>query len=740
MRHPRNNPNDSVEKVVKPGSYLYYQQQKYRVVDHAPDNPLVLRIEHLETKSITDVRMEALVGTKNRPATTIFAPTLEALDEILMRQPQPQKQVTLTDLPPNMIKRARKIIATVRIAHALLVLEERNARATGAEFKIATVLSERICPKLKERAKEVEKPTDDWELLDHEISRSLYYKYLDICQRNGYQLERVAASLRRKTYNQSQLSAAQRHFADTIILNYYARDDMWVGPRALKDIACQTLERTNYLWVDPQKCVGSIPEDLVDQLLDLNVPMEAILANKENTEVLTKIDPPSKSWLSNHLRWFQAQPGSGRDVVNARYGDGTWESELAVFDSFVHRAQKPLQYVFADHWLIDCFTVDEATRKKVERLWLTALIDAFSRSIVGFALLKEHPCIESIQSCLRNGIWPKDDIKEWGVKGDWVCFGIPQMLSLDNAWAHHSQSLENLASAISMGGQYSSITLMFRPPYKARYGALIERFFGNLTSQIRASGLPGAIKSKEQKEIRNAAKEARLLHGDLYKWILSRIVEYQNSARKDLGNMSPNEKWLEGLSAGISPVPSWSREMDRLFWRRSTETRKISRQGIAVFGMHYWSHDLHGAERIGMDGRPVRYSFSYEPYDLSRIAVFRGGEWVGDAYARELLLADGTYKEISLTEKEIAKDLALDDGKAARDYLAYIDEIKDLAKIRAQEQRKAHQMQHPEKHPLPKLLPRKEQPAEGPIDQMKDIGFGSEATELLKGFAVDAIK
>ena len=86
----------------------------------------------------------------------------------------------------------------------------------------------------------------------------------------------------------------------------------------------------------------------------------------------------------------------------------------------------PLQYVFADHYLLDVFIVDEATRSKISRLWLTVLIDAYSRCILGMALLEENPCIESIQSALLHAIWPKSSHTNLGIKGEWACYGIPR--------------------------------------------------------------------------------------------------------------------------------------------------------------------------------------------------------------------------------------------------------------------------------------------------------------------------
>src|SRR5260370_2548997 len=180
--------------------------------------------------------------------------------------------------------------------------------------------------------------------------------------------------------------------------------------------------------------------------------------------------------------------------------EGVWAQFLLDVNDYVHWLQFPRQYVFADHWLLDAWIVDEETRLKPSRLWLQLLIDAYSRSILGMALLYEDPCIESIQQALKHAIWEKSSPVKLGSEKEWTCFGIPLQLFLDNAWAHHSHSLENLARVISRNGVYNSIDLVFLPPYKARYGAIIERLFKNFSGQIKEL-VAGAIASSDPKDI-----------------------------------------------------------------------------------------------------------------------------------------------------------------------------------------------------------------------------------------------
>jgi putative transposase len=379
--------------------------------------------------------------------------------------------------------------------------------------------------------------------------------------------------------------------------------------------------------------------------------------------------------------------------LTSRLGKGIWEQFYLVFDTFVHRAQFPLQYVFADHWLLDAWIVDEETRKKPSRLWLTLLIDAYSRSILGMALLYEDPCIESIQQVLRHAIWEKTSHYALGIEQEWACYGIPQQLFLDNAWAHHSHSLENLARVISRNGMYNPIDLVFRPPYRGRYGAIIERLFKNFSGQIKEL-VTGAIQSSDPKEIRRAAESACLLYSDMDLLLHRLIVKYQHTEHRELGGMTPHQKWSESLqSSGFPVVPPFTPAMDRLFLRMHPQTRTVQSRGIPAFGLHYWSAQLAGIERVDRTGRAVQYNFRYDPVDISRISLFRNGEWVGDGNARELQQADGTFRHISLVEWKGAKRLAgalehQTEGQTPAE-LALVSDCHSLSQQRTQEKKAA---------------------------------------------------
>ena len=74
--------------------------------------------------------------------------------------------------------------------------------------------------------------------------------------------------------------------------------------------------------------------------------------------------------------------------------------------------------------------------------------------------------------------------------------------------------------------------------------------------------------------------------------------------------MTPHQKWNEGIqSSGFPFVPPPSPAMDRLFLRMDPQTRQVRGKGIPAFGLHYWSTELGGIERIDRTGRGIEYNF-----------------------------------------------------------------------------------------------------------------------------------
>jgi hypothetical protein len=651
------------ETQLKAGWFFHWSGEVYQI-QQFDAACLRLDVVHVATQTALEFSLPELV-LSSEAEQLLFAPTLHALQTDLERHAATQVWDE-GSVPEDLLDRADRIIRTVEQVEQQVAEAAHQAQVQGEAFQRTPALREVLGQ------------------ADLQLSLSRYYDYRKLVQEHQGNRASLAAALRRSTFNQLRIGPAERHLLDTLILRYYARNRP-LRPQTLYRLAQSVLARTEGQWLDPTR-QPELPVGLIDALLNPHLPMTAVRQNPDIAAGLVPVALPSRSWFYQYLRWFERQPDAGKAVVTARYGQARWEQEHQTFDTFVTRAAAPLQYVFADHWLLDVFTVDEATRRQVNRLWFTALIDAYSRSILGTALLCELPCIESIQSALCHAIWPKHQYGQFNEQ--WVCYGIPQQLSLDNAWAHHSHSLEDLARGISAGGRYTSIDLAFRPPYRGRYGALIERFFGNLSAQVKEH-LPGALNGSTPADRRVAAQSACLLYEDLDQFLTDVVVTYQHTPHRELAGMTPHEKWLSGWQHSAPLVPPYTPAMERLFWRMSPATRQLTREGLHAFGLTYTSVELERAPCVEHDGQPVNYSFRYDPHDISRLAVFRDGAWLGDGYARELRLPDGTVRTLSLAERELAKTVARQAHTPVRDWLRFIDNLDTLSTQRQREKRRA---------------------------------------------------
>jgi hypothetical protein len=699
----------TLERSLRQGWYLSHQGTVYQITAFDTAS-LALDAVNLTTTETVQFNLGALLV--DHPETLYFAPTLSALNQDMQQKPSPVGLFETNTLPEGLLTRARHILHIVSTVEQQVNAEKRRALLKGERFRRTPALRQVLS------------------ILDTPIALPTFYKYRRLCQENGGSEAALATALRRSSLHQTRMSRAQFHFLDTLILRYYKRTPP-LRPQTIYRLAQSVLKRTTGHWLDPDACAAEVPAVIVEELLDPKLPIEVVLNNPEKAAVLTAVQLPSRSWFYTYLRWFEQQPEDGKAVVTARYGAEKWEQEYMVFDTFVSHAALPLEYVFADHYLLDVFVVDETTRRERDRLWLTVLIDAYSRSILGMALLYENPSIMSIQSALHHALWPKTSHTALGVTGEWSCYGIPQQLSLDNAWAHHSHSLEDLARMVSQNGQYASIDLVFRPPYRGRYGALVERFFGNLSAQIRAF-LPGSLQSSQRGHVRQAAREACLLYQDVNRFLHETILNYQHTVHSELQGLTPHEKWLEGLQMGLPLVPPQTPEMQRIFWRLHPQTRVLTSKGISAFGMAYGSPDLSQAARYDRHRKPVRYAFRYDPADIGCLALFRDGSWVGDVYAHALRQPDGSRLAVSLAERKLAQRMAREAGTSPRDWLRYIHDLNELVRTRQKEQRRIRAAS-----PSASRLPVDPKAAEQAIEGLSAEDVYQDYTDLLVGFLAD---
>src|SRR2546425_5096167 len=362
MKHARHLP---APHTLQPGHYIFWQQRIYQVITFDPDNALLLHVQSLTEGPGTQLSLTDLLAVKRTsPSAPLFAPTLEALHQQIEEQYGSALGATTHDLPDSFVIKAHIVTSVVETVRRLVSEDERRAEVRGEAILHQQAIHRALLTVNKTTVRMQLRGTSQ-EIQLH-AGLTSYYKYERLYDTYQGDEAQIAASFRRSTFRLPHMRPAQFHFIDTCLLLYYGNTR--ATKKRVYKLAEDILERTQGYWVDPDRCGASIPENLVAELLDLKIPIQALLDNPEKKPLLTQIELPSTGWFSGYTRYLEAQPDQGERLITARLGFGMWEHFHLVFDSFVHRAQFPLQYVFADHWLLDAWIVDEETRAKPARL------------------------------------------------------------------------------------------------------------------------------------------------------------------------------------------------------------------------------------------------------------------------------------------------------------------------------------------------------------------------------------
>lgn len=281
----------------------------------------------------------------------------------------------------------------------------------------------------------------------------------------------------------------------------------------------------------------------------------------------------------------------------------------------------PLDVIQIDHTPMDIILVDEVERKPIGRPYLTLAIDVYSRMVVGYYIALEAPSYFSVSQCLSNVILTKERyLQKIGVEGEWNVWGIPKSIHMDNAQEFRSEALKRFCE------QYG-ITIMMRPVARPQFGGHIERLIGTTMKEVHT--LPGTTFSNiTQRGQYKSDKEAAMTLAELEKWIGEFIVNvYHKRVHRSI-NMSPEEKFEEGIfGTGEYPgigLPFRVADEDRLrIDLLPSIERTVQQHGVVIEKIKYYgdvlrrwinSEDERGGAR--------KFLFKIDPRDISRIFFF----------------------------------------------------------------------------------------------------------------------
>src|SRR5260370_33664860 len=87
------------------------------------------------------------------------------------------------------------------------------------------------------------------------------------------------------------------------------------------------LNHTKNQWLDPTKCPGELPDNILAELVDEDIPIEIVLNHAEKKVLLSTVKMPARSWFYDFLRVYTTAPENVNDLYIARFGIEEFEHQ-----------------------------------------------------------------------------------------------------------------------------------------------------------------------------------------------------------------------------------------------------------------------------------------------------------------------------------------------------------------------------------------------------------------------------
>jgi putative transposase len=134
---------------------------------------------------------------------------------------------------------------------------------------------------------------------------------------------------------------------------------------------------------------------------------------------------------------------SPSEVMAARYSKRRADMEFRVSMTGPVTAHA-LERVVMDHTPSDLVVVDDNSILPLGRPTLTMALDEHTRCPMGFYAGFEPPSCLAVMRCLKNAILPKTYLSRQfpSIKNRWECYGVPELVVVDNPPEFHSSHFE----------------------------------------------------------------------------------------------------------------------------------------------------------------------------------------------------------------------------------------------------------------------------------------------------------
>ena len=253
--------------------------------------------------------------------------------------------------------------------------------------------------------------------------------------------------------------------------------------------------------------------------------------------------------------------------------------------------------------------------------------------------------------CLYHAILPKGDVKsKYDTKHDWIAYGIPSTLVVDNGKEFMGNDLKDAADLLGF-------TIERMPVRTPHYKGVVERAFKTVDTML-LHPLPGTTFSNVfEKGDYDSAKQA-CIYVDQVDALLHvfTLDVYAERFHEGLDGV-PARRWEKALDNGFQPrLPVDVEDLHILLGR--TISRTVQHYGIEFEALRYNCAEL-SFLRAMLKGASVKVK--YHPGDLSRVYAFNPFD---QKYIEVPAVARDYTANLSLWKHRIIRSAVLAEKKA----------------------------------------------------------------------------
>ncbi len=284
-----------------------------------------------------------------------------------------------------------------------------------------------------------------------------------------------------------------------------------------------------------------------------------------------------------------------------------WDGDQTLF---AKHGDRVFAVAHIDHTEVDVEFISSVTRVNLGKAWLTLLIDAYSRVVLGYYLSFDRPsyvaCMMAMRVCVaQHGRLPDVIVSDQGKEFKGRCF-------------------RRLAAR-------HRCTLKYRPPSEPRFGAILERAFGSFNTRLFDNMEGNTQNSKKPRESSRSHSPAMNAVWSLPRFIplFERFIYDVLPIQDHFGLLrTPKAVFdeslaLHGIRDGRRIVYSEAFIFDSLP-TPIPERRKVhGRQGIGVNYLTYWSPELREPKVINS-----KVAVKFDPLDAGYIWAYVKNRWI----------------------------------------------------------------------------------------------------------------